>query len=176
MSRSRGRRIKRTTALVITHLSSLDDFAKLAVAIQGDDEAARNRAFNIERAVMKHRGPVFILDQDRPLDADEPASEIRRELMNALRFRTDVQWILFNENVQNWKWFLNRLAVRLLAEGVTDIVIGGFWMGTDCTSKIHDYLSRGFRVRVRLTLVGCEDDLPPPERTDLPDPSSNYPF
>ena len=136
-------------ALVIVHLSSIDSYAWTV-----GEEKAKQLAERIIRAIRKHRGPVFIVDQcwDGPL---------REQIATAI---SDVpaKWIEFDEDVGDWKRFLPALKRRLTRDRVTDVVIGGVWfdpkLKEGCATKVYLYLASTIPTKVDKTLVGCATD------------------
>jgi hypothetical protein len=136
-------------ALVIVHLSTIDSYAWTI-----GEEKATQLADRIIRAVRKHRGPVYIIDQfwDGPL-RDRIAAEISA---------VPAQWIEFDEDVGDWKRFLPSLKRRLTRDHVTSVVIGGVWfdpkLKEGCATEVYLYLLSTIPTKVDKTLVGCETD------------------
>jgi hypothetical protein len=136
-------------ALVIVHLSTIDSYAWTI----GEEKAAQ-LADRIIRAVRKHRGPIYIIDQfwEGPL-RDRIAAEI-----------SDIpaQWIEFDEDVGDWKQFLPSLKRRLTRDRVTNVVIGGVWFDPKlkggCATEVYLYLLSRLPTKVDKTIVGCETD------------------
>jgi hypothetical protein len=137
------------TALVIVHLSSIDSYAWTI-----GEAKARQLAERLVRAIRKHRGPVFVVDQfwDGPLRAQVVASI------------SDVpaKWIKFDEDEEDWDRFLPALKRRLKRDRVTDVVIGGVWfdpkLEEGCATRVYLYLTPTLPTRVNKDLVGCETD------------------
>ena len=136
-------------ALVIVHLSTIDSYAWNI-----GEEKAQQLAERIIRAVRKHRGPVYIIDQfwDGPL---------RSQIVAAI---SDVPatWIEFDEDVGDWKRFLPSLKRRLTRDHVTNVVIGGVWfdpkLKEGCATEVYLYLLSTIPTKVDKTIVGCETD------------------
>lgn len=136
-------------ALVIVHLSTIDSYAWNV-----GEEKAKSLAERIIRAIRKHRGPIYIVDQfwDGPL---------REQIATAI---SDVpaKWIKFDEDVGNWNRFLSSLKRRLTRDGVTDVVIGGVWfdpkLKEGCATTVYLYLLSTLPTKVDKTIVGCETD------------------
>ena len=136
-------------ALVIVHLSTIDSYAWSI-----GEEKAKQLAERIIRAVRKHRGPVYIIDQfwDGPL---------RSQIVAAI---SDVPatWIEFDEDVGDWKRFLPSLKRRLTRDHVTNVVIGGVWfdpkLEEGCATEVYLYLLSTIPTKVDKTIVGCEND------------------
>jgi hypothetical protein len=137
------------TALVIVHLSSIDSYAWTI-----DEAKAKQLAERLVRAIRKHRGPVYIVDQlwDGPL----------RELVAAAIRDVPAKWIEFDEDVSDWKRFLPALKRRLTRDHVTDVVIGGVWfdpkLKEGCATTVYLYLLSTLPTKVDKTLVGCVTD------------------
>lgn len=137
------------TALVIVHLSTIDSYAWTV-----GEEKARQLAERIIRAVRKHRGPVYIVDQfwDGPL---------REQIVEAVA-DLPVQWIKFDEDVGDWKRFLASLKRRLTRDGVTNVIVGGAWydptLKEGCATTVYVSLASVLPTKVDKTLVGCSTD------------------
>jgi hypothetical protein len=137
------------TALVIVHLSSIDSYAW---TIGGDK--AKQLADRIVRAVRKHEGPVYIIDQfwDGEL-RDQIAAEVSD---------VPVKWIRFDEDVSDWNRFLPSLKRRLARDKVTDAILGGVWYDPNlkegCATRVYLYLLGTMPAKVDKSLVGCETD------------------
>jgi hypothetical protein len=136
-------------ALVIVHLSSIDSYASHVGEAKGKQLTER-----LIRAIRKHRGPVYIVDQfwDGPL---------RDQIVTAV---SDVpaKWIKFDEDVGDWERFLPALKRRLTRDHVTAVVVGGVWFDPDlkegCATRVYLYLLSTIPAKVDKTIVGCETD------------------
>ena len=137
------------TALVIVHLSTIDSYAWTI----GEDKA-KQLADRIIRAVRKHDGPVYIVDQywDGKL----------RDYVIAGIGGVPVKWIKFDEDVSDWNKFLPSLKRRLTRDGVTNVVIGGVWydpqLKEGCATTVYLYLAAAMPTKVDKNIVGCETD------------------
>lgn len=146
-------KVRRKTALVIVHLSSLDTFTWIAGARAGTALGCR-----IANAIDAHEGPVVIVDQGWPLDAR--ASEPRADVLEAVRSRRGkTVWISFDEDVEEWDPFLVSLRRQLASLGVTHTVVGGVWydpkLKTGCATAVYLDLRSHFTAVVDPALVGC---------------------
>ena len=139
-------------ALVIVHLSTIDSYAWTV-----GEEKAEQLAERIIRAIRKHRGPVYIIDQfwEGPL----------RDRISAEISDIPAQWIEFDEDVGDWKRFLPSLKRRLTRDRVTSVVIGGVWfdpkLKEGCATEVYLYLLSSIPsipTKVDKTIVGCETD------------------
>lgn len=136
-------------ALVIVHLSSIDAYAWTV-----GEEKAKQLADRLTRAIRKHRGPVYIVDQfwDGPL----------RDQILAAVSDVPAKLIKFDEHVGDWKRFLPSLKRRLTRDGVTEVLIGGVWfdpaLKEGCATTVYLYLAASIPSRVDTSLVGCETD------------------
>lgn len=183
-------------SLVIVHLSSLDSYADMEYEATEDRENSYDLAFRMAEAVLKHQGPVFIVDQvwyglgreSRPrwrfLDEIgvgawekggieyERIQEIKE--LESLRQRgpyRDITWIKFDEQNSEWDKFL-KLLKRLLKEAKTDtVVLGGLFFEHDlsegCVTATYQFLKKLFPTKVPPDLVGCVSDFYEPGE-DLP--------
>lgn len=137
------------TALVIVHLSTIDSYAWTI-----GEEKAWQLADRIIRAVRRHKGPVYIVDQfwDGPL-RDHIVAEVRD---------VPVTWIKFDEDVSDWDRFLSSLKRRLVRDKVTNVVLGGVWydpkLESGCATRVYLYLLPSIPTKVDKDLVGCETD------------------
>jgi hypothetical protein len=137
------------SALVIVHLSSIDSYAWTI-----GETKARQLADRIIRAVHKHRGPVYVVDQfwDGPL----------RESVAAAISDVPAAWIKFDEDLSDWAAFLPKLRRRLARDGVTDVVVGGVWydpkLEEGCATRIYLDLAAVLPAKVDKNLVGCATD------------------
>lgn len=138
-------------ALVIVHLSSLDAFAERAG--MGEAEALADR---IKRAVLEQNGPVYVIDQKWPFTN---WSEPRYKLVISVQLQREINWIHFEDDMQEWDIFLSHFRTRLKKDKVTSVVLGGVWYDpggeAGCVSDAYLALKKDFRVSVDETLVGC---------------------
>lgn len=176
---------KKSEALVIVHLSSMDALA--ADAASGMDRAdigtelAESLGYEICRRASEHRGPVYVIDQ--AWSAGRRESRPRERLMTCLeQKRPDARWILFDENGDdeadpvimrrfrherldgrdgNWSQFLPRLHERLQRDGVRRAVVGGLWRDprgkSGCATKVAGYLHRQMPTRIDEDITADED-------------------
>lgn len=110
-----------TEALVIPDLGALDEFAEA----WGLSDAMELSA-QLGRAAFTHRGPVYVVDDQRPLAGRE--SEPRAAFMRLLRRRPDVVWIARDAGIGGLDEALKDLAGGLADDGVTRVVLGGPWL------------------------------------------------
>lgn len=183
-------------SLVLIHLSSLDSYADMEYEATEDRENAYDLAFRMADAVLKHQGPVFIVDQgwyglgreSRPrwrfLDEigigvwDKGGIEYERiqeiKELESLGQRgpyRDITWIKFDEQNSEWDKFL-RLLKRLLKKTKTaKVVLGGLFFESDlsegCVTATYQFLKKLFPTKVAPDLVGCVSDFHEPGE-DLP--------
>ena len=136
-------------ALVIVHLSTIDSYAWHV-----SEEKAKQLAERIIRAIRKHRGPVYIVDQfwEGPLRA-----QIAAEVSDV-----PAKWIEFDEDVGDWDRFLPSLKRRLTRDRVTNVVIGDVWfdpkLKEGCATRVYLYLLSTLPTKIDKTLVGCATD------------------
>jgi len=137
------------TALVIVHLSTIDSYAWTV-----GEAKAKPLAERIIRAIRKHRGPVYIVDQfwDGPL---------REQIVVAVA-DVPAKWIEFDEDISDWKRFLPSLKRRLTRDRVTNVIIGGVWfdpkLKEGCATEVYLYLLSTIPTKVDKSIVGCATD------------------
>jgi hypothetical protein len=138
-------------ALLIIHLSSLDAYADR----YGIDEAEA-LASRMRKAIMEHKGPVYIVDQRWPLV--EPHSMPRFDLVNSVQLARDIEWRHWEEWME-WEKFLKELRSEMRRAGVSEVVLGGVWYDPagelGCVTESVPILKRLFRVKVDRDIVGC---------------------
>jgi nicotinamidase-related amidase len=146
-----------TKALVIVHLSSLDSYAAQSREASGSWVYAEELSQELEKAIRKHKGPIFIVDQGWPMGRRE--SEYRGGLVSAIARRRNVTWIIFDENVDSWPLFLQKLEAGLKKKRVTSVVLGGVWK-EGCVQAVFDHLKEHTDLDVCIApeLVGSEED------------------
>lgn len=183
-------------SLVIIHLSSLDSYADMEYEATGDREGSYDLAYRMADAVLKHKGPVFIVDQgwyglgreSRPrwrfLDEIgvgvwekggieyERIQEIKElESLHQRGPYRDITWIMFDEQNSEWDKFLKLLRRLLKGEKTEKVVLGGLFFESDlsegCVTATYKFLKKLFPTRVALDLVGCVSDFYEPGQ-DLP--------
>jgi hypothetical protein len=150
-------------ALVLVHLSSLDNYADFARDEIGDTDfdIAYALAGNIAEAIEKHKGPIYIIDQNWYLMDDE--SKPREWLLAEIDvIGRPITWIEFDEQDQPWKPFLEKLGKRLEKDGVTSVKLGGVFfeegLRTGCVTAVYLHLRRLMPAKVDPEIVGCESD------------------
>lgn len=183
-------------SLVIIHLSSLDSYADLEYEATEDREGSYDLAFRMAAAVLKHQGPVFIVDQgwyglgreSRPrwrfldeigVGSEEGGMDYERWQEKVDELKTyqqrgperDITWIKFDEEHSEWDKFL-KLLTRLLKKAKTaKVVLGGLFFEHDlsegCVTATYHFLKKYFPTEVALDLVGCVNDFYEPGQ-DLP--------
>lgn len=183
-------------SLVIIHLSSLDSYADMEYEATEDRENSYDLAFRMADAVLKHKGPVFIVDQgwyglgreSRPrwrfldeigvgvweMGGMEYERVMELEELKSLQQHgpyRDVTWIKFDEQNTPWDRFLLRLKRLLKKVKTQNIILGGLFYENDmsegCVTATYQFLKKLFRTKVALDLVGCVSDFYKPGE-DLP--------
>ena len=152
-------------ALLLVHLSSLDNYAEFSYDATGSYKQAFELAQRIASAVRRFRGPVYIVDQNWSL-LREPSSAPRRWLLEELqrdnRIKDNQTWIQFDEQDSDWDEFLPQLAHKLAKDGVTEVAMGGVWhdptLESGCVTTTYLYLKDFMKAKVDPRLVGCETD------------------
>jgi hypothetical protein len=161
---------KRKTALVIVHLSSLDAYTEMGHEVEGDDAGGEDLAFWVERAIMEHKGPVYVIDQG--WEFHPHWSRPRKGLLDAIRFRKDIAWMRFDEAEEPWDPFLKEFEKTLRENVVTDVILGGIWFDPQikggCVTQVYSHLKSRFRTKVNRDIVGCETDF------DESEPPNDY--
>lgn len=141
-------------ALVIVHLSSLDAFTFEAGETEGFSLAE-----DIAGAIIRHKGPVIIVDQGWPLQGDE--SVPRQRLLEDIQGVKGIIWIRFDEETQDWDPFLRKLRQQLRNLNVRKVTVGGVWynpnLKSGCATEVFVYLRQFFEAKVDESLVGCEE-------------------
>lgn len=182
-------------SLVLIHISSLDSYADIEYEATEDREYSYDLAFRMAAAVLKHKGPVFIVDQgwyglgreSRPrwrfldeigVDMQGGMSYEKWQKVPELKTyrqrgpRREITWIKFDEQYSEWDEFLELLR-KLLKEAKTDKVsLGGLFyesnLSEGCVTATYEGLRKRFPVKVPPDLVGCVSDFYEPG-DDLPD-------
>lgn len=182
-------------SLVIIHLSSLDSYADMEYEATEDREGSYDLAFRMADAVLKHQGPVFIVDQgwyglgreSRPRWWFLDEIGVRREggmdyvqwqeKVDELKMveqrgpERDITWIKFDEQYSEWDKFLNLLKRVLKKVKTAKVVLGGLFFEHDlsegCVTATYQFLKKLFPTEVALDLVGCVNDFYEPGQ-DLP--------
>lgn len=149
-------------ALLLVHLSSLDNYAEFSKDATGVYDQAWQLAERIAKAIREFRGPVYIVDQNWSL-LREKSSEPRKWLLEEIaRTQPDALWIEFDEQLDDWDDFLPELAHKLVKDGVTEVVMGGVWhdptLESGCVTATFLYLKQFIKAKVDRKLVGCETD------------------
>jgi hypothetical protein len=174
-------------ALVLIHLSSLDSYADLEFEATQERGGAFSLAFRMAEAVLKHDGPVVIVDQGWLFVGREsrPRSQFIYELgindweKGPLRYEDwqevgeleifdqrgpyrDITWIKFDEQYSSWDDFLPLLEKTLQELKATKVVLGGLFFEHDlregCVTETYKFLRDKFPTRVAAELVGCVSD------------------
>lgn len=148
-----------TEVLVIVHLSSLDSYSWHARTHRSEcmaDALGRDLA----DAVRTHAGPIIVVDQAWPLDAEW--SHARRAVLAAIVERADAVTEHFDEATEYWAPFRRRLWRRLTGLGATKVRLAGVWwddaLESGCVSEVFRFLRSRIETRVDHELVGSEDD------------------
>lgn len=152
-------------ALLLVHLSSLDNYAEFSHDATRRYDKAWRLAERLAKAIRTFQGPVYIVDQMWSL-LDEPSSEPRRwllaEIQEAEARGQKVSWIEFDEQLEDWEVFLPNLLERLDRDGITSVRMGGVWhdptLESGCVSYTYQYLIDHLNATVDKKLVGCETD------------------
>lgn len=151
-------------ALLLVHLSSLDNYAEFSKDETGVYDQAWRLAERIAKAAREFRGPLFIVDQNWEF-LGEKNDEPRRWLWQELEGRPDAKWMEFDEDLQDWDKFLPKLLKKLQRAGVTEVVMGGVWHDpteeSGCVTTTWVYLRQFMKAKVDPNLVGCETDYGP---------------
>jgi len=152
-------------ALILVHLSSLDNYAEFSFDATGVYDQAWRLAERIAKAAHEFAGPLYIVDQNWKF-LGEKNDEPRQWLWNELEVRPDAVWIHFDEDYQDWKVFLPKFLKRLKKDKITQAVMGGVWhdpsLKVGCVTTTYLYLKmNGIKARVDRALVGCETDYGP---------------
>lgn len=138
-------------ALVIVHLSSLDAYAERAGLGK-----AKQLADRLKDAILKWKGPVYVIDQRWPLNK---WSDPRWNLVQEVQLKRDIQWAHFDDSADDWGIFMRHFRTQLIREGVKEVTLGGVWYypggESGCVSEIQDVFRRHFKVKVDEDLVGC---------------------
>lgn len=142
-------------ALVITNLSNLDAYTKLAGEAWGWDLAQ-----NLSDAMRSTEGPIVVADWYAPLEG-APESAPRAWLMGQLaEFRDAISWLQYPEDVEDpYDEMLQELLHTLNDLGIDRVILGGIWYGTDeeggCDDPVIEAVGLYYQVEVRDALVGC---------------------
>jgi hypothetical protein len=148
-------------ALLIVHLSSLDNYAEFSHDELGSYDPAWRLARRLAKAIISFEGPVYIVDQMWSL-LPEPSSEPRAWLLQAIGDRKDIVWIEFDEQLADWDAFLPELLERLRRDGISQVRMGGVWhdptLESGCVSYTWLYLRKHLKATIDKKLVGCETD------------------
>jgi hypothetical protein len=182
-------------SLVLIHLSSLDSYADLEYEATGDRDGSYELAYRMADAVLKHQGPVFIVDQgwyglgreSRPrwrfldqIGVDEENGMSYQQWQEGVEElqtyqqrdpKRDITWIKFDEQYTSWDEFLPLLEGLLKKAGTDKVTLGGLFFEPDlsegCVTHTYQFLQKLFPTTVPLDLVGCASDFYGPEE-DLP--------
>lgn len=177
-------------ALVIVHLSSLDSYTDLEYMAAGSRDDSYDLAASLAEAVLKHKGPVFIVDQlwyfigreSRPrgwfLDEIGVDQWMYEEWQGSEDLLWEqgapprkITWIRFDENEQEWDDFLKLLEKQLKASGATSVTIGGLFycdkLETGCVTHTYQFLKDKLPTKVNRGIVGT-DYAHYPRGKDLP--------
>lgn len=152
-------------ALILVHLSSLDNYAEFSFDVTGVYDQAWRLAERIAKAARAFKGPIYIVDQDW-IFLGEKNDEPRRWLWEELKRRPDAVWFEFDEDHHDWDVFLPKFLKRLKKDKITQAVMGGVWhdpsLKIGCVTKTYLYLNAyGIKAKVDKSLVGCETDYGP---------------
>lgn len=152
-------------ALILVHLSSLDNYAEFSFDVTGVYDQAWRLAERIARAVDAFDGPIYIVDQNW-IFLGEKNDEPRQWLWSELADPPRATWIHFDEDYQDWDVFLPQFLRRLKKDKITEAVMGGVWhdasLKTGCVTHAYLYLkAHGIKAKVDKSLVGCETDYGP---------------
>lgn len=170
-------------SLVIIHLSSLDSYADLEHEATGEYFRAYHLASVLESAILRHDGPVFIVDQAwlfvgkeswpragliHELGISEEAYEITLPEEGYYEQRgpiRDISWIRFDEQDSEWGPFLKNLVTRLKRVSTDKVVLGGLYyefnLSEGCVTYTYQYLRKRFPTTVDGNVVGCISDFYP---------------
>jgi len=144
--------------MVLVHLSSLDSYTQQATEA-GDESLGELLADAMVEEILKHKGPVYIVDQGWSLGRRE--SRPRAKLIQAIQGRP-VKWIYFDEDTDYWDDFEDDLVEKLHEDGVTKVAVGGIWYEDDlksgCASETFVRLNEHFPARVIDRILGRESD------------------
>lgn len=168
-------------ALVVVHLSSLDSYTDIEYEATEDRERSYEIAYNLGEEVLKHKGPVIIVDQgwlfigreSRPrgqflddvmtredyeaFQATEPL-----DVYEQLGPHRDITWIKFDEDEAAWADFFPVLDRVLKDRGVKSARLGGVFYEPDlsegCVTEVYKHLRKLMPVKVEADLVGCVSD------------------
>jgi hypothetical protein len=181
-------------SLVIIHLSSLDSYADIEYEATEDRDGSYDLAFRMADAVVKHQGPVFIVDQgwyglgreSRPrwrfldevagreeggIDYEQWQKADELEIYQQHGPARDITWIKFDEQYSEWDEFLKLLQRLLKKAKTTKVVLGGLFFEHDlsegCVTATYQFLKTIFPTKVDPGLVGCVNDFYEPGE-DLP--------
>lgn len=139
-------------ALLIVHLSSLDAYAD-----QKGVEEAQALAGRMQKAILEHEGPVYIVDQRWPFV--EPYSKPRYDLVHSVQLARDIEWRHWEETWERWDHFLGRLQIEMKQVGVKDVVLAGIWYDPagqlGCVTESLPSLKKMFRTTIDPEIVGC---------------------
>jgi hypothetical protein len=152
-------------ALLLVHLSSLDNYAEFSHDVTQRYDKAWHLAERLAKAIRTFQGPVYIVDQTWSLLAN-PSSEPRRwllaEIQEAEARGQKVSWIEFDEQLEDWEVFLPNLLERLKRDGISEVRMGGVWhdptLEYGCVTYTWLYLKHHLKATVDRKLVGCETD------------------
>lgn len=172
---------KEIEALVIIHLSSLDSYADIEHEASGEYTHSYQLASDMAKAVLEHKGPVFIVDQgwlfigreSRPRSYFEEEvgvdyDEIHKKVEAAFQGQDpvyqqheprDITWIIFDEEYEDWDVFLGLLRKKLKEAKVDKVVLGGLFFESDlsegCVTFTYKELLKTIPTKVDPGLVGC---------------------
>jgi len=143
-------------ALVIVHLSSLDAFTA------EDSEEGKLLGERLAMAILKHQGPIIIIDQgwETGYRESRPREEILRQIEGRDDLVANIAWIRFDEAEEDWDEFYPKLHQALEEAGATSAIIGGIWfnksLSSGCATAVYKNLRKRMPTTVDEDLVGCE--------------------
>lgn len=172
---------KEIEALVIIHLSSLDSYSDIEKEASGDYTHSYQLASDMAEAVLKHDGPVFIVDQGwlfvgresrargsfiEEIGVDYDQVQKLAEEGDVFEIQTYEQheprritWIRFDEEYEDWGSFLDFLQKKLKEAKVDKVVLGGLFFESDlsegCVTFTYKELLKTIPTKVDQGLVGC---------------------
>lgn len=177
--------------LVIIHLSSLDSYADLEYEATESRDNAYALAFRMAERVLKHQGPVIIVDQgwlfigreSRPRsrfidevglpDEDYQTFQSDVDELGVKEQRgpdRDILWLKFDEQYTPWEDFFKVLDQVLQDLDAKKVILGGLFYDDEggCVTATYNHLKAiGMPVEAALDAVGgCGEYFEPGE--DLP--------
>jgi len=141
------------------HLSTLDSYTYQAREA-GDESVGDLLADALIEEIMKHEGPVYIVDQGWSLGRRE--SRPRARILEAIQGRP-IEWIRFDENTDDWDEFEHELIDRLRQDKIKKVAVGGIWyqddFGGGCATELFLILKKYFPTQVIDRILGKETDI-----------------